>query len=363
MQSSEEKDNILSFPVAASEFEGAANWLSRLDRGLSAAEHAKLGEWLSENPAHAAALQELATFWGDLELLSGLDLAAASSGKHKRRLNSGSVGRSLAAMLVMAAVGLGVPAWRGKTSTDDQPAVVQFEQTFSTAIGKRATEQLPDGSSITLNTNTEVHVVYQARDRIVDLRRGEAHFDVAHDVDRPFGVRAAGHIVQAVGTAFNVRIQDAGEVEVTVTEGVVQILDDGRNADTNDSMAVLAWWTNPIVGAGLVRGQIALLRDQLPYEATDAAIGTQEPEILEIKLAWQQGVLIFEGEPLKTVLQEFGRYTTTEFIIENAELGDVRVGGYFEAGNTDALLNTLNENFQIRAERVGNDRILLLSAD
>src|SRR3546814_19282958 len=58
--------------------------------------------------------------------------------------------------------------------------------------------------------------------RRVILRRGEASFEVAHNVQRPFVVSAEGLDVRAVGTAFVVGIEDGG-VEVTVAEGVVAV--------------------------------------------------------------------------------------------------------------------------------------------
>src|SRR3546814_7568769 len=70
-----------------------------------------------------------------------------------------------------------------------------------------------------LNGNSAVQVRYQDDMRRVILRRGEASFAVAHNVQRPFVVSAEGLDVRAGGTAFVVGIEDGG-VEVTVEEGV-----------------------------------------------------------------------------------------------------------------------------------------------
>src|SRR5690606_5608621 len=138
--------------------------------------------------------------------------------------------------------------------------VAQFDHTYRTAVGEQAREVLPDGSSVTLNTDTEVHVRYLAGERLVRMVRGEAHFTVAHDVSRPFGVRAGDHIVQAVGTAFNVRLQPRGEVEVMVTDGVVRILDEEESAaPATADQAVAQWWLYPVLGSNLVKGQVARL--------------------------------------------------------------------------------------------------------
>ncbi|MES2625806.1 MAG: FecR domain-containing protein [Pseudomonadota bacterium] len=354
----EEVDNVVPFPVATSTLEFAALWLARLEKGLSETDRVKLGEWLRESPDNGKALHELAAFWGDLDLIADHALPVS-------RMEQNTAGRSgrwkYAAIFVLAAFGLGTFAYIKQTTESPAATVaVQFEQTFETSVGERSTEQLPDGSTITLNTNTKVHVLYQAHDRIIDMERGEAHFAVAHDVDRPFGVRASGHIVQAVGTAFNVRIQDAGKVEVTVTNGVVQILEDDKDPGVeSDAQVPRTWWKNSLIGTGLVPGQVALLGNQLPDVELVPEVRRLEPADIESKLAWQHGVLVFEGEPLQVVLDEFSRYTTTEFTLDNAELAEVRIGGYFNAGDIDGLLETLNESFQIEAERIADNQILL----
>ena len=91
-----------------------------------------------------------------------------------------------------------------------------------TAVGEQRTVTLPDGSSVELNTASQVAIRYTARTRAVQLTRGEAHFTVASDRSRPFSVHAAGRVVTAVGTAFTVQLRrDA--VEVTVAEGRVRL--------------------------------------------------------------------------------------------------------------------------------------------
>jgi transmembrane sensor len=190
------------------------------------------------------------------------------------------------------------------------------------------------------------------------LLRGEAHFTVAHNVERPFGVHAVWHVVQAVGTAFNVRLQQGGAAEVTVTEGVVQILDDAQTTTTDAIALADDWWTRPALGAGLLPGQVAVF-DARSGTAKAPEVRKLDPEDIEIRLAWQDGMLIFESEPLNEVLAEFSRYTAVEFALEDARLGDQRIGGLIGAGDIEGLLNTLRDNFQIEAERESEARIVL----
>ncbi len=73
-----------------------------------------------------------------------------------------------------------------------------------TAHGEQGVRQLPDGSVLHLNTDSEVTVRYSHGERLVELERGEALFQVAHDDQRRFRVAAGEAGVLAVGTRFDV---------------------------------------------------------------------------------------------------------------------------------------------------------------
>jgi len=83
--------------------------------------------------------------------------------------------------------------------------------------------RLPDGSVVTLNTDSLIEVQYTQTERTILLLRGEGHFEVAANEARPFLVCAGDQVVRAVGTAFNVELSATSDVEITVTEGTVTI--------------------------------------------------------------------------------------------------------------------------------------------
>jgi transmembrane sensor len=67
-----------------------------------------------------------------------------------------------------------------------------------------------------------VNITYTAQARVIELQRGEIHIDVAHDTARPLSVLAGGQVIQAVGTAFNVQLEE-NLVELIVTQGKVLV--------------------------------------------------------------------------------------------------------------------------------------------
>jgi transmembrane sensor len=347
---------IVQFRPAARAREEAALWLARLDKGLDPSDRAALRDWLAADSVNGTALTELARVWDQLDVLrdlAGVVPLERPVSAHGRRWRFGVAAAAAAAALVGTAVIVrdgarppspGVAALRAQN----------VDEHFETLIGGLATEQLPDGSVLRLNTDTEVTVAYADDSRELYLRRGEAHFEVAPNPLRPFNVHVGERVLQAVGTAFNVHLRPDGEIELTVTEGKVKVAGAaGRRA--REAAAGGAF------DATVVEGEYAIL-ERAVLRTPEPRISRLEPGAMDIKLAWQRGMLIFEGEPLQQILSEFARYTTTQLVLEGDQLRNVRVGGYFRAGDIDGLLAALRDNFQIEHERVGEDRIVLRPA-
>jgi transmembrane sensor len=110
-----------------------------------------------------------------------------------------------------------------------------FSKTINVATGidqKNMEVSLPDGSRIFLNRNTELSYlsVFGKHKRDVKLS-GEAFFEIAGDVSKPFTVDAGNAIVKVTGTSFNVITKNSeSAVEVYVKTGKVQISDNsGKN--------------------------------------------------------------------------------------------------------------------------------------
>src|SRR5687767_5392635 len=83
---------------------------------------------------------------------------------------------------------------------------------------------LQDGTRTFLNTDTRVVVRFDKQARPVELKNGEALFEVAKQAPSwPFVVVVDGRRVTALGTALVVR-RGSGRVSVTLVEGSVAVL-------------------------------------------------------------------------------------------------------------------------------------------
>ena len=145
---------------------------------------------------------------------------------------------------------------------------------YRTQIGALTTVPLSDGSKVTLNTDSQIHVELNPTTRRVKLDQGEAFFEVSKDAARPFVVEIADKRVIAVGTQFSVR-RDDNDIRVLVTEGRVWIERRG--------MATKATQTQLAAGSEARTLQTAVLIDQ------------PAPAQVEQLLSWRTGYIIFQA--------------------------------------------------------------------
>jgi transmembrane sensor len=327
----------------------SSEWLARLERGLSPQEEHAFCEWLTARSQHASEFFAMAALWDRLDVLSRLaDLfpEPVSRPRHSMR-----VPLAIAAMLLLS---VSVVLLTGERSPAPvAPPARQFglvtPDVFETAVGEHSTVALPDGSRLTLNTNSLARVDFRDSARVIHLERGEMHVQVAHDAARPFSVVVGETVFQAVGTEFNVEITRDHRIELIVTDGrvLVGLLEHGSSEPPRmgeaDASAALA----------LQAGQRVVLGE------TDETVEPIEPEEIEVKLSWRGGDLIFRGESLAEAIDEIERYTPVEFVILDEDLKKVRVAGLFKAGDVEGLLDTLQKNFNVAYQRVNDKQIQL----
>ena len=361
-------NSIVDFPENGSVRDQAAEWLIHLDgdRDLSEKELEALGRWLNRSPAHQEELLALADTWNDANILT--ELAALAKGRRLDKSDNTAAwwkATPLRAISMMAAVtGMAfiVLTWWERATFDDANG------TYVTAVGQQKTINLPDGSSVELNTDSEVSVQFSDDRRDVYLYQGEAHFVVAKDVVRAFQVQAGHGQVLAVGTEFSVRLLGE-EVEVLVSEGMVQLGSiagsfnklqaKARDNDIRAASESARDGAVEILGT-LGAGQVGVI------SVEDADASTQRGRLVANEvtniakdLAWRDGILMLTGESLETVVAEMNRYTRVTIEVSDPELQQLRVGGRLPIGETEAMLQALETNFGLQVSYTSHDKVLL----
>ena len=339
-------ENVAQIPNARQIEAEACAWIAQLDGGAPSQEDLDaFREWIHRSPRHQEEIKRLSAIWGDLNVLT--ELAVPISARRRTfldRLNFRVA--AIALTLLFGMVGTAYVLWPAK-----QIRQVEANPVFATAIGERKPVTLADGSKVLLNTDSRIQVEYTPDRRVVRLLQGEAFFEVAHNAERPFLVYAEGNVVRAVGTAFSVHIQKH-DVAVMVTEGTVELASVSPPAGgTPGGLAK----PRTIKLVAISAGQRATIDEHVE------AIETIKPAEVTRKLSWREGVLSFSGEPLEQVVEEVSRYTPVTIVISDPSIRNVAIGGYFKAGETEAMFEALETSFGVRVTRV-NDRLVYLAA-
>ena len=224
-----------------------------------------------------------------------------------------------------------------------------------------ATRVLADGTVVELNGAAVIVSDFTVSERRVRLERGEAHFTVTKDAARPFIVTAAGVSVRAVGTAFNVRLADA-TVEVLVTEGQVRL--QPPSAQTAPVAPGNTGTTPPSTPSASPAPEPLLAARQRAVVATTPSaaapeIATLTPGEIARVLAWQHRLLDFTATPLGDVVAAFNRRNATQLVLADPGLAALRVNASLRSDNVIGFVKLLETGFGVRAERRGDNEILL----
>jgi len=320
--------------------EEASLWIVKMERGLSVEDEDALRAWLSLSVKHQRYFLHYAEAWGKTEALASLaDLFPRVKPEPSRyarrwwwRTVLGSVAASIMFLLILPL-----------DKTPLNLPVVSYE----TAVGGLSNVVLSDGSVLTLNTNTQVEVVMGPKLRRLILSTGEINLDVAKDPSRPLQVVVGETVFEAVGTQFNIKIDQTKHVELLVTEGLVRV-----GVAPKDVMSF-----KPIVGKkshDLLLGQ----GEKVTVKGGARVLETLPDSDIKVELSWKEGNLIFKGEPLGEAITEISRYTSVEFIVVDDDLKTIQIAGLFKSGDVAGFLSSLEANFGVRHERHGNKTYL-----
>lgn len=328
----------------------ASDWLIRKDSGnWSEGDQARFDEWLQQSTLHRVAYLRLDLAWEEARRLKALGAGVQGNappppghwnvGLFFRQREGGTAKRIT--LIRAAAVVMGV-AFVSAAAVYLHTSGLLSGDRYSTSVGGMASVPISDGSKITLNTDSQIRVVLTETERRVELKQGEAFFEVAKDPKRPFVVSAGHKRIIAVGTAFSVRRDAHDEIQVVVTEGTVRF----ENLASSPSPASVPELL--VHAGGIARSDAAGTLVQ-----AEAIPETQE------KLSWRTGVLAFRDQTLATAVAEFNRYNERKIVIEAPEIGELRIEGNFRADNLDAFVRLVEQAYPVTVERQSDRRIVL----
>lgn len=193
------------------------------------------------------------------------------------------------------------------------------------------TQSLPDGSVITLNTQSTI--VYPGRFtgniRPVSLK-GEAFFKVSPDKTKPFIIKVNDVTVRVVGTSFNIKSRN-GKTEVIVETGIVQVSKKQNSVDLNPGEQVTVTKEQGLLAKQQSKGKL------YNYYLT--------------------GQLVCDKTPLSEVVQALNEAYNAHIVIANKSLESLPITTTFKGQSLDEVLDVISGTFKITVVRK-NQQIL-----
>lgn len=325
--------------------EEAAEWLVEFRTGeVESAKLQRFDTWVRTSPEHLRAYLEMAAIWNEgsaldarhqlspLQLLAAIQSEAnvvpmVAPARAMSTLRGPAVERPMHDMpRIVCRKFLAAAAVAGLLLATGLVTILTLWRApvYVTEAGEQRSLALTDGSVVTLNSRSRIRVRMSEHERRLDLLEGQALFKVAKDPQRPFIVGSDNVRVRAVGTEFDVYRRINGTV-VTVIEGRVIVSGASSPASTvgtrHVSEVAAGSTMHPAAGAPLAAGQ--------QLTVTDAGPGRAAPAELPVVTAWTQRQLIFQSATLAEVAEEFNRYSSRKFVIEEHATRSLRVSGVF----------------------------------
>ena len=332
----------------------AAAWVARLDAGeLESQERLELESWLESDSRCVGAFARARAIY----VSPGVTTALQAAPRRPRLpvLSAWLMNHSLLVFAATAAAvvgGIALLPGRG----------VQVEKhLYSSVLGEIRQIPLADGTRITLNTNSAVQVEYARDSRLVTLQRGEAYFEVAKDVHRPFIVVGSSAQVRAVGTAYEVRLgEEDGEMRIRVASGRVAV--EPPLSQRNAGIRAIS----RLIGLESARGaylnvnqeaEVRVGKDGPDKGEIQVSIRDLPPAVFERSLMWREGMLSLEGVTLAEAIAEFALYSPQKILIRGT-LANEHVSGLFAASDPAAFARAVALSLKAKI-RTENETLVL----
>jgi len=200
-----------------------------------------------------------------------------------------------------------------------------------TDFGQQLEVVLPEGSVVTLNSNSKLKYCKQEPRKV--WLEGEAYFQIQKmpETGEDFEVITQDLSVIVLGTSFNVNTRNA-ETEVFLEEGKVLLDIDNPELEQIEM--------NP--------------GDLIMYTKGSEKVQDKQQDASALEtVSWKEGALIFRDRPLVDALFEIEDIYGIQFIIQTDEISHEKISGGVPIRDLQVTLNTLTEVYGIQMRASG----------
>jgi len=192
--------------------------------------------------------------------------------------------------------------------------VKEITPALTKVLGDKKAIKLADGSIVFLNKNAVFSYpeYFDGDQRLVKLE-GEAYFEIARDVSRPFKITGTHASVEVLGTSFNLKT-DIESTEVSVTSGKVKVISAYNNQE------------------------VILTKDQYAVVSNKHLVKYEEQR--GNFLSWKTGSFVFKEMPITDVVADLNTYYGNKINL-NKEDVDCLLSASFNKDSISEVLEIL----------------------
>lgn len=211
--------------------------------------------------------------------------------------------------------------------------IVTEEMIVSTARGERASVTLPDGTTVSLNSESRLGYfpnVYNKKERKINFN-GEGYFHVHKNQEVPFIIDAEGLQVKVLGTTFNLLVRKEHETaELTLEEGSVWF------GSTKSNKHVI-----------LSPEQKAILT-----QSTGDIVVIAETDIRKVA-AWRHGNMIFRNTEFSEVIRTIEQNYNVTIQMIGTNLPTDSFTGTLPLTDLNEVLEVIEKSYHLKAQISG----------
>jgi transmembrane sensor len=135
---------------------------------------------------------------------------------------------------------------------------------------------------------------------------------------------------------------------VLVTEGRVEVQPDAPNPEPRATTGAHD------TSIPVVRVRAVSAGEALSTATTNYPVIPVSPEQLSSELAWRDGAVVFDSEPLAEAIAEIQRYTDSPIIISDPAITTLPVGGRFKTDDLQGFLDGLQAALPVTIRRTAD---------
>lgn len=231
---------------------------------------------------------------------------------------------------------------------------------ITTKYGSRTKVELPDGSTVWLNSGSTLTYDKQFGDSTREVRlSGEGYFNVIHKDDKPFIIHTSFIDIKDLGTQFNVKCYPDDKItETSLVEGSVEIMVKKRGEKytlkPNQKLVLLnEAFTDD-------SSKQALKMSKIVYDEpimTIKSLTYKPDDSVAVETAWAYNKLSFADEPFSEVTKKLSRWFNRDFEFRDKKLENERLTGTFPTQTTleqamEALKYGYRFNYELKDDKV-----------